>query len=141
MTSSTPGLWEHYLCVMGNSCIILFRCYLLQEALEVLRMTPSTVELVVCRLPGDSNVTPPGAPPPPPARREPSSLRLLNPLPPLQIEPCGVSNIPPKLHSMNTLYVCRTIVSGMNKNKWLKNISDDLIKSTWKHLIILYRQR
>ncbi|XP_011060828.1 PREDICTED: uncharacterized protein LOC105149832 isoform X2 [Acromyrmex echinatior] len=63
------------------------------EALEVLRMTPSTVELVVCRLPGDSNVTPPGAPPPPPARREPSSLRLLNPLPPLQIEPCGEFDI------------------------------------------------
>ncbi|RLU23128.1 hypothetical protein DMN91_005406 [Ooceraea biroi] len=63
------------------------------EALEVLRTTPSTVELVVCRLPGDSNVTPPGAPPPPPARREPSSLRLLNPLPPLQIEPCGEFDI------------------------------------------------
>jgi len=74
--------------------VILFRRYLLQEALEVLRTTPSTVELVVCRLPGDSNVTPPGAPPPPPARREPSSLRLLNPLPPLQIEPCGVSAPP-----------------------------------------------
>ncbi|XP_072765908.1 uncharacterized protein [Anoplolepis gracilipes] len=63
------------------------------EALEVLRTTPSTVELVVCRLPGDSNVTPPGAPPPPPARREPSSLRILNPLPPLQIEPCGEFDI------------------------------------------------
>ncbi|XP_050459192.1 uncharacterized protein LOC126855496 [Cataglyphis hispanica] len=63
------------------------------EALEVLRTTPNTVELVVCRLPGDSNVTPPGAPPPPPARREPSSLRLLNPLPPLQIEPCGEFDI------------------------------------------------
>ncbi|XP_011686478.1 PREDICTED: uncharacterized protein LOC105449173 isoform X1 [Wasmannia auropunctata] len=64
------------------------------EALEVLRMTPSTVELVVCRLPGDSNVTPPGAPPPPPARREPPPpLRLLNPLPPLQIEPCGEFDI------------------------------------------------
>ena len=66
---------------------------LLQEALEVLRTTPSTVELVVCRLPGDTSVTPPGAPPPPPARREPPPpLRILNPLPPLQIEPCGVSN-------------------------------------------------
>ncbi|KAL6260516.1 hypothetical protein P5V15_008040 [Pogonomyrmex californicus] len=65
------------------------------EALEVLRTTPSTVELVVCRLPGeDSNVTPPGAPPPPPARREPPPpLRLLNPLPPLQIEPCGEFDI------------------------------------------------
>lgn len=99
-----PGWWlrEYYLCVTAESShIILFRCYLLQEALEVLRTTPSTVELVVCRLPGDSNVTPPGAPPPPPARREPPPpLRLLNPLPPLQIEPCGVSNAPPK-HSMN----------------------------------------
>ncbi|XP_014477213.1 PREDICTED: uncharacterized protein LOC106745796 [Dinoponera quadriceps] len=64
------------------------------EALEVLRTTPSTVELVVCRLPGDSNVTPPGAPPPPPARREPPPpLRILNPLPPLQIEPCGEFDI------------------------------------------------
>ncbi|XP_024888462.1 uncharacterized protein LOC112465226 isoform X1 [Temnothorax curvispinosus] len=64
------------------------------EALEVLRTTPSTVELVVCRLPGESNVTPPGAPPPPPARREPPPpLRLLNPLPPLQIEPCGEFDI------------------------------------------------
>ncbi|XP_011879526.1 PREDICTED: uncharacterized protein LOC105568445 isoform X2 [Vollenhovia emeryi] len=63
-------------------------------ALEVLRTTPSTVELVVCRLPGDSNVTPPGAPPPPPVRREPPPpLRLLNPLPPLQIEPCGEFDI------------------------------------------------
>lgn len=65
----------------------------MQEALEVLRTTPSTVELVVSRLPGDMSVTPPGAPPPPPARREPPPpLRILNPLPPLQIEPCGVSN-------------------------------------------------
>ncbi|XP_033338263.2 uncharacterized protein LOC117227272 isoform X1 [Megalopta genalis] len=64
------------------------------EALEVLRTTPSTVELVVCRLPGDTNVTPPGAPPPPPARREPPPpLRILNPLPPLQIEPCGEFDI------------------------------------------------
>ncbi|XP_067214791.1 uncharacterized protein [Linepithema humile] len=64
------------------------------EALEVLRTTPSTVELVVCRLPGDSNVTPPGEPPPPPARREPPPpLRILNPLPPLQIEPCGEFDI------------------------------------------------
>ncbi|KAL0126673.1 hypothetical protein PUN28_005210 [Cardiocondyla obscurior] len=65
------------------------------EALEVLRTTPSTIELVVCRLPGDSNVTPPGAPPPPPARREPprESLRSFAPLPPLQIEPCGEFDI------------------------------------------------
>ncbi|XP_043248278.1 uncharacterized protein LOC122395045 [Colletes gigas] len=64
------------------------------EALEVLRTTRSTVELVVCRLPGDTNVTPPGAPPPPPARREPPPpLRILNPLPPLQIEPCGEFDI------------------------------------------------
>ncbi|KZC04014.1 Tyrosine-protein phosphatase non-receptor type 13 [Dufourea novaeangliae] len=64
------------------------------EALEVLRTTPSTVELVVCRLPGDTNVTPPGAPPPPPTRREPPPpLRILNPLPPLQIEPCGEFDI------------------------------------------------
>ncbi|XP_054003385.1 uncharacterized protein LOC128889644 isoform X2 [Hylaeus anthracinus] len=64
------------------------------EALEVLRTTPSIVELVVCRLPGDTNVTPPGAPPPPPARREPPPpLRILNPLPPLQIEPCGEFDI------------------------------------------------
>lgn len=98
------------LCYSKELHIILFRCYLLQEALEVLRTTPSTVELVVCRLPGDSNVTPPGAPPPPPARREPPPpLRLLNPLPPLQIEPCGVSNAPLK-HFMN-IYSCRTIVS------------------------------
>ncbi|XP_043518961.1 uncharacterized protein LOC122533382 [Frieseomelitta varia] len=64
------------------------------EALEVLRTTPSTVELVVCRLPGDTSVTPPGAPPPPPARREPPPpLRILNPLPPLQIEPYGEFDI------------------------------------------------
>ncbi|XP_043674170.1 uncharacterized protein LOC122631958 isoform X2 [Vespula pensylvanica] len=64
------------------------------EALEVLRTTPNTVELVVCRLPGDTNVTPPGAPPPPPARREPPPpLRIPNPLPPLQIEPCGEFDI------------------------------------------------
>ncbi|OAD52550.1 Tyrosine-protein phosphatase non-receptor type 13, partial [Eufriesea mexicana] len=64
------------------------------EALEVLRTTPSTVELVVCRLPGDTSVTPPGAPPPPPTRREPPPpLRILNPLPPLQIEPCGEFDI------------------------------------------------
>ncbi|XP_043580504.1 uncharacterized protein LOC122566806 isoform X3 [Bombus pyrosoma] len=64
------------------------------EALEVLRTTPNTVELVVCRLPGDTSVTPPGAPPPPPARREPPPpLRILNPLPPLQIEPCGEFDI------------------------------------------------
>lgn len=73
--------------------IVNFIRNLLQEALEVLRTTPSTVELVVSRLPGDMSVTPPGAPPPPPARREPPPpLRILNPLPPLQIEPCGVSN-------------------------------------------------
>ncbi|XP_011309142.1 uncharacterized protein [Fopius arisanus] len=65
------------------------------EALEVLRTTSSTVELLVCRLPGDEqNISPPGAPPPPPARREPPPpLRLLNPLPPLQIEPCGEFDI------------------------------------------------
>ncbi|KAI4496243.1 hypothetical protein M0804_000053 [Polistes exclamans] len=64
------------------------------EALEVLRTTPNTVELVVCRLPGDTNVSPPGAPPPPPARREPPPpLRIPNPLPPLQIEPCGEFDI------------------------------------------------
>ncbi|XP_015589513.1 uncharacterized protein LOC107265049 isoform X2 [Cephus cinctus] len=64
------------------------------EALEVLRTTPSTVELVVCRPPGDATITPPGAPPPPPARREPPPpLRILNPLPPLQIEPCGEFDI------------------------------------------------
>ncbi|KAG7213106.1 hypothetical protein KM043_002429 [Ampulex compressa] len=64
------------------------------EALEVLRTTPSMVELVVCRLPGDTSVTPPGAPPPPPARREPPApLRILHPLPPLQIEPCGEFDI------------------------------------------------
>ncbi|XP_012343260.1 tyrosine-protein phosphatase non-receptor type 13 isoform X2 [Apis florea] len=40
------------------------------------------------------SVTPPGAPPPPPARREPPPpLRILNPLPPLQIEPCGEFDI------------------------------------------------
>ncbi|XP_076672453.1 uncharacterized protein LOC143371323 isoform X3 [Andrena cerasifolii] len=92
------------------------------EALEVLRTTPSTVELVVCRLPGDTNVTPPGSPPLPPVRREsplppgrrespqppargdsplltarreqpPLPLRIRNPLPPLQIEPCGEFDI------------------------------------------------
>lgn len=80
-------------CVSTSNSLfpISFSCYLLQEALEVLRTTSSTVELVVCRLPGEASITPPGAPPPPPARREPPpSLRILNPLPPLQIEPCGV---------------------------------------------------
>ncbi|XP_017887824.1 protein PFC0760c-like isoform X2 [Ceratina calcarata] len=60
------------------------------EALEVLRTTPSTVELVVCRLPGENgNVPPPVAPPPPPRREN----LPLNPLPPLQIEPCGEFDI------------------------------------------------
>lgn len=98
----------HFVCMERTEVrIILFRCYLLQEALEVLRTTPSTVELVVCRLPGDSNVSPPGEPPPPPARREPPpSLRILNPLPPLQIEPCGVSNVLPKQRFMNIYTAC-----------------------------------
>ncbi|XP_012258812.3 uncharacterized protein LOC105687602 isoform X2 [Athalia rosae] len=65
------------------------------EALEVLRTTPNTVELVVCRPPGaDAVVSPLGAPPPPPARREiPPPLRIFTPLPPLQIEPCGEFDI------------------------------------------------
>ncbi|XP_066594583.1 uncharacterized protein [Prorops nasuta] len=63
------------------------------EALEVLRTSASTVELVVCRLPGDKNVSPPGTPPPPPARRETQAPRILSPLPPLQIEPCGEFDI------------------------------------------------
>ncbi|XP_012276494.1 uncharacterized protein LOC105697607 isoform X2 [Orussus abietinus] len=63
-------------------------------ALEVLRTTSNTVELVVCRLPGETSVTPPGVPPPPPVRSEPPPpLRILNPLPPLQIEPCGEFDI------------------------------------------------
>ena len=70
--------------------------YLLQEALEVLRTTSSTVELVVCRLPGDAVGSPPAAePPPPPTRKDNPGLSLkipLNPLPPLNIEPCGVSD-------------------------------------------------
>ncbi|XP_046431755.1 uncharacterized protein LOC124185182 isoform X2 [Neodiprion fabricii] len=65
------------------------------EALEVLRTTPNTVELVVCRPAGaDAVVSPIGAPPPPPARRElPPPLRIFTPLPPLQIEPCGEFDI------------------------------------------------
>lgn len=67
-----------------------------QEALEVLRTTSNKVELVVCRLPSESTGNSPDIPlppPPPPVRREPPPpLRILNPLPPLQIEPCGVSN-------------------------------------------------
>ena len=68
----------------------------LQEALEVLRTTSNKVELVVCRLPSESTGSSPDIPlppPPPPIRREPPPpLRILNPLPPLQIEPCGVRN-------------------------------------------------
>lgn len=67
-----------------------------QEALEVLRTTSNKVELVVCRLPSESTGSSPDIPlppPPPPVRREPPPpLRILNPLPPLQIEPCGVRN-------------------------------------------------
>lgn len=64
----------------------------------MLRTTSSTVELVVCRLPGEtSGSTPPGAPPPPPpTRRDNPGLTLkipLNPLPPLDVEPCGVSGL------------------------------------------------
>ncbi|XP_043462326.1 uncharacterized protein LOC122498592 [Leptopilina heterotoma] len=67
------------------------------EALEVLRTTSNKVELVVCRLPSESTGTSPDIPlppPPPPVRREPPPpLRILNPLPPLQIEPCGEFDI------------------------------------------------
>ncbi|XP_034948022.1 uncharacterized protein [Chelonus insularis] len=64
------------------------------EALEVLRTTSSTVELLVCRLPGETSITPPGAPPTPPARREPlPQPRIFNPVPPLHIEPCGEFDI------------------------------------------------
>ncbi|XP_016839894.1 uncharacterized protein LOC100123134 isoform X2 [Nasonia vitripennis] len=68
------------------------------EALEVLRTTSSTVELVVSRLPGSDSVGSPSgaAPPPPPTRRDNPGLTLkipLNPLPPLDVEPCGEFDI------------------------------------------------
>uniref|UniRef100_A0ABD2WI53 PDZ domain-containing protein n=1 Tax=Trichogramma kaykai TaxID=54128 RepID=A0ABD2WI53_9HYME len=69
------------------------------EALEVLRTTSNTVELVVCRLPGESGASSPpaAAPPPPPTRRDNNpglTLKIpLNPLPPLDVEPCGEFDI------------------------------------------------
>ncbi|XP_008552946.1 glutamate receptor-interacting protein 2 [Microplitis demolitor] len=64
------------------------------EALEVLRTTSNTVELLVCRLPGEPSITPPKAPPTPPTRREASlPSRFLKPVPPLNIEPCGEFDI------------------------------------------------
>lgn len=63
----------------------------------MLRTTSSTVELVVFRPPRtevNSNSPPGMAPPPPPTRRDNPGLTLkipLNPLPPLDVEPCGVS--------------------------------------------------
>ncbi|KAK0075065.1 hypothetical protein PV326_011919, partial [Microctonus aethiopoides] len=65
------------------------------EALEVLRTTPSTVELLVCRQAGETNITPPGDPPTPPMRRKPpsESSQILNAIPPIHIEPCGEFDI------------------------------------------------
>ncbi|KAK0174970.1 hypothetical protein PV327_008756 [Microctonus hyperodae] len=65
------------------------------EALEVLRTTSSTVELLVCRQAGEANITPPGDPPTPPMRRKPLSenTQVLNAIPPLHIEPCGEFDI------------------------------------------------
>lgn len=81
----------------------------MQEALEVLRTTSSTVELVVCRLPGgDATASPPGtAPPPPPTRKKDNgkpalTLKIpLNPLPPLDVEPCRVSRFKIYCSSIN----------------------------------------
>lgn len=60
----------------------------------MLRTTSSTVELLVQRVAGEGNVTTPPQelPPPLPVRREAAVTRVLDPLAPLDVEPCGVSN-------------------------------------------------
>nr|CAD7266312.1 unnamed protein product [Timema shepardi] len=65
------------------------------QALEVLRKTPSSVVLTVCRPPSDVFSEPPPSEPPPPPRRDPAhsitGRTAVLPLPPLQTEgPTGV---------------------------------------------------
>nr|CAD7428477.1 unnamed protein product [Timema monikensis] len=69
-----------------------------QQALEVLRKTPSSVVLTVCRPPSDVFSDPPPSEPPPPPRRDPAhsitGRTAILPLPPLQTEgPTGEFDI------------------------------------------------
>nr|CAD7595215.1 unnamed protein product [Timema genevievae] len=68
------------------------------QALEVLRKTPSSVVLTVCRPPSDVFSEPPPSEPPPPPRRDPAhsitGRTAVLPLPPLQTEgPSGEFDI------------------------------------------------
>nr|CAD7401201.1 unnamed protein product [Timema cristinae] len=69
-----------------------------KQALEVLRKTPSSVVLTVCRPPSDVFSDPPPSEPPPPPRRDPAhsitGRTAILPLPPLQTEgPTGEFDI------------------------------------------------
>lgn len=71
----------------------------LQEALEVLRTTPQTVKLLVCRPPQNELPVPQSAgEPPPPPRRDPS-LAISSSLP-LEISP--VANLTPEIYGVRS---------------------------------------